>query len=123
MYAGYDGTYGPTEVQFDQVWVLSLPAFRWFKANYTATNSRIGHTCHVVGNRQLLTIGGVDPTQSDLVGVWRGPDRLNQGLGIFDMSAMTWLHSYNASAAAYVRPDVVKAWYDQKYVPLQIEML
>ena len=122
VYGGFDGTFGPAGVQFDEVWVLSLPAFRWFKADYTAVSPRMGHTCHVVGHRQLLTIGGVDPMQTDLVTVWKGPDRFSQGLGIFDMSAMTWASYYNASAAGYVRPEAVKAWYDKKYVALQLEL-
>ncbi len=41
------------------------------------------------------------------------PDPWPQGIGIFDMTAMEWKEGYDADAAPYMTPDVVKAYYQQ----------
>ncbi|KAL8801700.1 MAG: hypothetical protein Q9182_004294 [Xanthomendoza sp. 2 TL-2023] len=99
------------DVALDQVYVLSLPAFAWFKADYAAQHPRIRHTCHVVGNRQMLSIGGHDPTNgyNDSVAT---PDPFAQGLGIFDLSSMKCSDRYDADAKPYVTPEVIKACYN-----------
>ncbi|KAL8680703.1 MAG: hypothetical protein Q9186_003099 [Xanthomendoza sp. 1 TL-2023] len=94
----------------DEVYVLSLPAFAWFKADYSAQHPRIHHKCHLVGNRQMLSVGGHDPTNvyNDTTAT---PDPFAHGLGIFDLSTMQWSDRYDADAKPYVTPEVVKAWY------------
>jgi len=52
----YGGT-GPTQGNYDEVWVLSIPSFTWSQV-YTGNSVRFGHTCHLVGNRQMLAVGG-----------------------------------------------------------------
>ncbi|KAL8730541.1 MAG: hypothetical protein Q9166_003995 [cf. Caloplaca sp. 2 TL-2023] len=97
-------------IALDAVYVLSLPAFVWFKADYPAQHPRHLHTCNVVGNRQMISIGGYDPTNS-----WddtQTPEVFSQGLGIFDLTAMQWSDRYDANAEAYETPAVVKAWYN-----------
>ena len=98
----------------DEVWVLSVPAFVWFKANYTSQATRYKHTCHLVGNRQMLTIGGDDPNDRNNGTLSKDPAR--QGLQIFDLTEMMWTQGYNAGAAAYKSPQVVKDWYSKKLV-------
>ena len=93
---------------FDEIYVLSLPAFAWFKADYTAVQSRQKHTCEVFG-RQMLSIGGYATSDNNLG--YLSTDRFSQGLGIFDLTAMQWSDSYDANAEPYKTPDVVKAWY------------
>ena len=56
----------------------------------------------------MVVVGGQNPNVPGLV-----PDIWPQGLGIFDLSAMEWKSQYDASAPAYVTPDVVKTWYKQ----------
>lgn len=34
-----------------------------------------------------------------------------QGLGVFDMSALVWTHTYDPSAAEYDTPTTIKSWY------------
>ena len=94
---------------YDEVYVLSLPAFVWFKADYPPQHPRFRHTCEVVGNRQILSIGGHPFTDNNL-GHYTA-DNFAQGLGIFDMTAMQWSDGYDANAQPYQTPDVVKAWY------------
>jgi hypothetical protein len=42
---------------FDDIYVLSLPSFTWTRT-FLGQGTRYGHTCHVVGNRQMITVGG-----------------------------------------------------------------
>jgi hypothetical protein len=58
----------------------------------------------------MVVVGGKQPWLSDssqIVDFW------SQGIGIFDLSAMEWKDQYDAAAAPYVTPDVVKAWYTE----------
>ncbi|KAI4240737.1 MAG: hypothetical protein L6R40_004982 [Gallowayella cf. fulva] len=108
---GLDGNITLTQYQeflaLDEVYVLSLPAFRWFKADYPAQHPRFRHSCNVVGNRQMLSIGGQDPTNQ--YNNTFTADPFLQGLGIFDLTAMRWSDRYNADAEPYESPAVVKA--------------
>lgn len=98
-----------TGVTHNDSYVLSLPAFRWFKGPVNAA-PRVGLTCHSVGSgRQVLVIGGQDNNNNSFR--WENPDPWKQGLGIFDMTAMEWSDGYDADAAAYESPRVVKEWY------------
>ena len=94
----------------DEVWVLSLPAFAWFKANYTAQNNRWRHTCNIAGNRQMITIGGININDQNLGG--QSKDPFSQGFGVFDLTELTWSSGYDAHAAPYETPGVIKDWYN-----------
>ena len=73
VYAGWDGNLGKTSIPWDELFVLSLPSFHWFRADYQAIQPRHGLTCEHIGRGQVLTIGGVDTTQV-------GPDSLYDGV-------------------------------------------
>lgn len=88
------------------VYVLSLPSFNWQKQSVASNIGRYMHSCNVIGNGQMVVVGGI-------VGANNIPDPWPQGLGVFDMSAMEWAASYNASAAPYVTPKVTKAYIEQ----------
>ncbi|KAE9573762.1 hypothetical protein CGMCC3_g10181 [Colletotrichum fructicola] len=97
-------------IGFGDIWILSLPGFVWARAAYTKT-PRAQMGCVVAGRRQLITVGGVDPTllSSQLLST---KDPLDQGLGIFDLTKLQWKTQYDHDAAAYDSPDVIKSWYD-----------
>ncbi|KAJ5811013.1 Galactose oxidase/kelch beta-propeller [Penicillium robsamsonii] len=65
IYGGYDGLKYNANPS-DDVYILSLPSFEWFKA-YSGTNkhSRSGHRCIKVYPDQMLAVGGqhVDSTR------------------------------------------------------------
>jgi hypothetical protein len=44
------------------VFTLSIPAFRWFKSADSDQVRRADHSCQVIGNRQMLVIGGTQPS-------------------------------------------------------------
>ncbi|KAK3949887.1 hypothetical protein QBC32DRAFT_399921 [Pseudoneurospora amorphoporcata] len=109
----YGGASVSYDTAFDDLYVLSLPGFHWFRAEDNRSDSqRASGTCVVVGKRQMLTIGGVDYGKGDIK-YWKDQDPLPQGLGIFDMTAMSWVRngSYNADAETYQAPQVVRNWY------------
>ena len=108
----YGGSPNPTPPDADQIYILSLPSFTWFKADYPPRAGRIHHTCHAVNN-QLVAIGGLDPLAS---GDYNGTaDPWPQGLGIFDMNALVWKDSFNGTAPKYTPPDIVTQ-YIKKWV-------
>jgi hypothetical protein len=104
---------GPDDEGYLNVYALSLPAFRWFKSNSTTTVRRACNTCNVIGNRQMVSIGGRLPSSLQALGVEQDP--WASGLGVFDMSDFEWVDHYNAAAAAYESPQVVQKYYNNSY--------
>ena len=60
----------------------------------------------------MLSIGGIDPNDANLGVISKDP--IAQGLQVFDLTDMKWTSTYNAGAAPYQSPKVVKDWYDAK---------
>lgn len=99
LYGGRDPTNGTL---FDDIYALSLPSFTWVQL-YEGSSPRYGHTCHVVGNRQLLTVGGNLSNN-----ITKGCDWELKGVAILDLSTMDWGSVYNSFAPAYeVTPGIV----------------
>lgn len=91
---------------FDDVSILSLPGFVWKSANARAKDwtGRAFMSCVRAGNRQMIVVGGDSG---------RAKDTFPKGLGVFDMTDLTWKDSYDAGAAEYDSPQVIKSWYDE----------
>jgi hypothetical protein len=110
MYGGQYGS-GPfgSNNQFvsDEVYVLSLPTFQWSKANYTPADNRILHTCHALG-RQMLSIGGLDPSASSFEDAIKDSDNFTQGIKVFDMTEMQWTNKWDANVPEYQTPAAIK---------------
>lgn len=115
---------GSPALPYDEVYILTLPAFEWIKVNYPPANPRHGHTCHTIGQRQMLVIGGVDSLASTVSqaaptldkATFVKADQFTQGLAIFDMSALTWSSGYDANASVYQQSAPVQAYYSSRYV-------
>jgi len=58
----------------------------------------------------MLSIGGRNPSQQ----VIAETDNFPNGLGVFDMTELSWVNSYNPDAASYEQPDIVKQYYASK---------
>ena len=101
---------GPGNNAADELFVLSLPAFRWFKADYRSLSPRTKHQCQAV-HSQMVLIGGLNPASSN-----QSMDPWVQGIGVFDMTSLEWKASFEAKAALYKSPDVVRQYYN-KYAP------
>lgn len=95
IYGGWDPTTKPQATLYDDMYILSLPSFTWTKI-YSGESPRFGHTCHLVGNRQLLTVGGSLSSY-----VTRECDWETKGVAILDLTTKIWGSVYNADAAPY----------------------
>jgi Kelch motif len=114
VYGGFDPSHSAQQLVLasDEVFVLSLPGFVWFKADYPATHARIMHSCNIVGRggSQMLVTGGVDPDRV-LSKTDTTTDPWSNGINIFDLSAMRWKDSYEANDSFYQTPPIVRDWY------------
>jgi len=110
IYGGTQNRNAPVPSQsladdFRTVYILTVPAFQWFQVPNQSPIRRLGHTCRVIGKRQMLSIGG---TQE--VGL-TNQDPWIKGLGIFDMTTLSWTNAYDAAAPAYEQPSLVSQFY------------
>ncbi|KAH7311625.1 hypothetical protein B0I35DRAFT_411798 [Stachybotrys elegans] len=105
----YGGANRLLDTDYRDIYVLSLPGFVWSQPANINSVPRSEHTCAVVGNRQLLSWGGLDFNDDD---GWRSHDPFPQGLGIFDMSALEWSNEYDAEARPYEAHQRIRSWYD-----------
>lgn len=78
----YGGRNPITNTAYDDVVILTLPSFTWTNVWPLGESPRWGHECHVVGKRQMITVGGNTPT---LTCDWE-----TKGVAVWDMTALTW---------------------------------
>ncbi|KAH9887747.1 hypothetical protein F4778DRAFT_755913 [Xylariomycetidae sp. FL2044] len=107
----YGGSSDQIHGTSSSVYVLTIPGFSFFEASTSGT-PRSDHACVVVGQgkRQMLSVGGIEGTTTSNSST-PSPDPWKQGLGIFDLTAMEWVSSYDPEMPTYDSPDVVKTWY------------
>lgn len=98
---------------YKDVFLLSLPAFRWFKSNATTEVRRSSHTCSIIGKRQMISIGGRLPSSRSRIGLESDP--WTSGIGVFDMTQLRWQDHYDAGAEDYDSPEAVKRYYSANY--------
>ncbi|EPS37576.1 hypothetical protein H072_8709 [Dactylellina haptotyla CBS 200.50] len=87
---------------FNELYILSVPSFRWIRKTFEATDSvpagRVQHTCHTYGKNLIILGGATQNTTEDC-----GWDELN----ILDMTSLQWLDSYRYLGEGYNVPDLV----------------
>ncbi|KAJ3536679.1 hypothetical protein NM208_g6624 [Fusarium decemcellulare] len=94
------------EEAYDQVYVLAIPAFRWFKLDVKGSTTRHGHSC-VVRGTQLISVGG-RRTYGD--NSKEEQDPWNRGIQILDLQALKWGNRFHPDNV-YVSPAVVADFY------------
>ena len=57
----------------------------------------------------MISIGGVDATVEQR-NAFLDEDPNEYGIGVFDMVDLAWKSSYDARAATYTTPSVIKQW-------------
>ena len=126
LYAGFGGVLGNAAIPYDDAHILTLPAFHWIKVDsFAAEHPRYDQSCNAVGDSQILTIGGVNANPAipnpgpDNVVTYESTlnttaDPFKQGLGIFDMTTLSFANSYIANVGPYVQSDLVVQYYAQK---------
>lgn len=91
---------------YNDMWILSLPSFKWFKVEYPTQASwqiaggRTSHTCQIIGNRQMAIIGGGRSAEAH-------DQCRNTSLFVFDMSTLSWRNGFDSTQEAYVLPALI----------------
>lgn len=90
MYGGQNLLPYRAQTQYNDMWILSLPSFRWIKVDIPEDEmnppARAGHTCNV-WDGQMIVVGG-----------YVGPDLScdSPGVYVFDMSELKWETKFTA---------------------------
>ncbi|KAL8371737.1 hypothetical protein RB595_001507 [Gaeumannomyces hyphopodioides] len=108
----YGGIQSDPKTTWDDVHVLSLPGFVFFKAPESAlSSSRCDHACTADG-RQMISVGGAACSVGFPQSLTE-PDPWRQALGVYDMTDLEWKVGFDGTRPAYRTPQVVKDWYAQ----------
>ncbi|KAL8993207.1 MAG: hypothetical protein Q9169_006519 [Polycauliona sp. 2 TL-2023] len=120
LYAGNNRHLGPDAVPYDEIFILTLPAFHWFKVDYPPQHPRSGHSCNALGGSQIISIGGLDANPKiflyNYTDIYRSAfnstvDPFAQGLGIFNLTSLTWADHFTADARPYSQSQPIKNFY------------
>jgi hypothetical protein len=106
-YGGYTGQ-AATEDLSDDVWVLSIPSFKWIKAkNGDPAHARRGHRCVTPYPDQMMIIGG--STKRSLSA--QNLDCLKGGvIQLLNLTSLEWMGSYDPAVyGSYGVPKVVQS--------------
>lgn len=104
MFGGSTGD--EEESSRNDMWILSLPSFKWFKvsdptgAPSDIPGGRTSHTCQIIGNRQMAIIGGGRSAEAH-------KQCLSASLFIFDMSTLSWSSGFDPIQTAYSLPALI----------------
>ena len=117
VFGGWGNSFGGSD---GNVYVLSIPSFRWIRVNEDS-NRRFRHHCGMVGNHTMLVVGGVQPNGETLQPTdATGCDTsamFAQGLGMFSLNNHTWITNYDPSeglAEYEVHPSIANVIGGQK---------
>ncbi|KAH8732638.1 hypothetical protein GQ44DRAFT_667864 [Phaeosphaeriaceae sp. PMI808] len=83
---------------YDDVWVLSLPQFRWTQV-FAGVRWNHGSTCHLAGNKQLIALGGTTETAKSCMYV-----------ALFDLTNLKWLRRFVVDDVPFRVPKAVWEW-------------
>ncbi|KAF3182617.1 hypothetical protein TWF788_005930 [Orbilia oligospora] len=86
---------------FDEVWVLSVPSFRWTLLRQGSPMPSVSE-CHLVGKTQLFILAGRSiRNQSLSSNCASGP------IQIFDLNNLDWVNAYSPSSKDYNSTDIL----------------
>jgi hypothetical protein len=93
MFGGQNLIPAGNQTQFDDTWILTVPAFQWIQVDTSKQSvpyGRSGATCNV-WNGQMIMVGGYLGDQS--------LSCESPGIYVFDMSNLQWVQQYTALSA------------------------
>jgi hypothetical protein len=88
VYGGRDPNSINGPAFFDETYVLSLPSFHWIKI-HQGNKPRWGHTCHLAGGNQMITVGGHNEFEN--ICDWH-----TTGVGVLDLYRGIWGSMFQA---------------------------
>ena len=97
--------------RYSDVWVLSIPSFKWFLVDtklstmWVTPPGYVGMTCHIVGGgSKMLVYGGRESGVSDLISEFNCDDKT--GVHVFDMTKLTWEKDYDPNGEYQVPKEI-----------------
>ncbi|KAL9116878.1 MAG: hypothetical protein Q9187_006591, partial [Circinaria calcarea] len=87
MFGGQNLTPYKEQVQYDDMWILTVPSFTWIKVNQTGQSippPRAGHTCNI-WDGQMIVVGGYVPQNISCD---------SPGIYVFDASELKWQNQF-----------------------------
>ncbi|CAI7625744.1 unnamed protein product [Penicillium manginii] len=102
IYGGYDGL-DYSQTPSDDVYILSLPSFKWIKAyKGTGSHGRSSHKCFKPYPNQMFAVGGIHGSSTECV---------DGGIVVnFDLNGLTFRSDYDPNQwSEYKVPDLVTA--------------
>ncbi|KAF2020818.1 hypothetical protein BU24DRAFT_8990 [Aaosphaeria arxii CBS 175.79] len=94
VYGGLDPTSG---IGYDDVHVLTIPSFQWTTIYNDGGSPRFGHKCHIVGKRQMITVGGLITNSGQC-------DWEEKGVAFYDLTTTRWGSVFTPDTTAYGVP-------------------
>ncbi|KAL8817397.1 MAG: hypothetical protein Q9223_003764 [Gallowayella weberi] len=117
LYGGYNET---SNNYHDDVWVLSIPSFRWISVNDTNNverdndgpkAGRKGHTCHIWRESQMIVLGGIYARNAATLPQGDGKnsvcDTTYSPIRLLDTSSYSWKSQFIPNDIEYKIPPVV----------------
>jgi hypothetical protein len=101
----YGGKNARTDEVKNDIYVLSIPGFRWSRIPISQSPPRQFHACHIVDN-QMLVVGGWGRNES-----FTERDEFPQGLGVFNLRSMTWSAGFDTNSGTYRSPEAISDFY------------
>lgn len=83
MYGGQNLIPAGSQIQYDDIWILTVPSFSWIKVDTNGQSvppARAGHTCNVQ-DAQMISVGGY---------VGQNLTCDSPGIYVFDLSTLQW---------------------------------
>lgn len=116
----YGGRSESSGTEYSDVYVLSLPGFRWttVSGSQSVDRQRSNHACAVIGDRHLMSWGGIRRASNTRANEndrpwWEIADAFPQGIGLFDMTTLEWTTRYDPDAGEYRRHETIGEWYQE----------
>lgn len=89
MYGGQNLVPAGDQIQYDDMWILTVPSFTWIQVDQTGQAKpppRAGHTCNI-WDAQMIVVGGYVPQNISCD---------SPGIYIFDASQLKWVNQFTA---------------------------
>ncbi|KAK6514370.1 hypothetical protein TWF506_008766 [Arthrobotrys conoides] len=87
MYGGQNLQPAGEQTQYDDIWILTIPLFKWIKVETDGQSNppaRAGHTCHAYRG-QMLVVGGFVGSELSC----------DTGIYVFDASTLQWQTTFH----------------------------
>ena len=100
---------------YEEVYVLSIPSFQWISISDHGNQEafllqedvgRMGHTCNLYGERQMVVLGGQLKSGSKVIND-ASCNTSWPALRVLDITTFTWQTQLNTTSSDYAVPDQV----------------